>query len=46
MQALRPGKNVRRVTVFERAAPGATTATVVFYGKKGNRKPPQAFRPL
>ncbi|MEO8519747.1 MAG: hypothetical protein ABI603_00205 [Acidobacteriota bacterium] len=46
MQALRLGKNVRRVTVIERDAAGATTATVVFEGKKGKRKQTQAFRPL
>jgi hypothetical protein len=46
MQALRLGKNVRRVTVLDRDASGATTATVVFQGKKGKRKQTQAFRPL
>jgi hypothetical protein len=46
MQALRLGKNVRRVTVIERDTTGGTTATVLFQGKKSKRKQTQAFRPL
>jgi hypothetical protein len=46
MQALRLGKNVRRVTVIEKDTSGATTATVVFQGRNRKRKQTRTFRPL
>jgi Family of unknown function (DUF6312) len=43
MQALRLGKNVRRVTVLERDASGATSAVVVFQGNKKKKKQSRGF---